>query len=387
MAQQEPTTVPIALSCTNSATITLPWFVQRTEYNPAPAIFKPLLNGKESFGAVYDAIENATASVDYICWAFQPSMYFKRDGGKSLRIGDLLIKVAQQKGVKVRILCWIDPFLLSQLSEQNVPEYSVFRPANTAKKPIEDDAEIEYDRRWFEHARRSASPNPAPAAQWSVDGPWPSSLRDIGIEFETRGFSLWTRLGITVRHAWAKLCGEPGITLRSILGYAAEPSHHQKAALIDYEAPERAVGFIMGHNTLDGYWDDNEHRYEKQAPEQGRNGLTPLQDLSTQLFGPILQYLNANFCQAWQRVRGQEELAQARKGNEKRLMPVHVQPQEPDKPPYDPIGMLMVRCQPSSKRRPAPGRCIWPPRPWKCPAPGRSVAGSGPDRVGDRGWI
>lgn len=94
MAQQSITT-PIALSCTNSATITLPWFVQKTEYNPAQATYKPLVNGEEAFGEIYDAIANAKQSVDIICWGFQPSMYFKRGiRNDTMPIGQLLAETA-----------------------------------------------------------------------------------------------------------------------------------------------------------------------------------------------------------------------------------------------------------------------------------------------------
>ena len=106
MTQQPSITVPLALSCTRSAWITLPWFVQKAEhpYRPMAATYKPLVNGDAAFAALYDAIDNATRTIDYVCWGFQPSMYFKRDGGKSLRIGDLLIRKARE-GRKVRLLC------------------------------------------------------------------------------------------------------------------------------------------------------------------------------------------------------------------------------------------------------------------------------------------
>ena len=71
---------------------------------PVPATFKALVNGEEAFGALYDKIANAQHSIDIAIWGLQPSMYFKRDG-KSLRIGDLLIKKALE-GVKVRVLVW-----------------------------------------------------------------------------------------------------------------------------------------------------------------------------------------------------------------------------------------------------------------------------------------
>ena len=97
-------TVPIATSKTTSCQLNLPWFVQCTEYVPAPATFEPLVNGERAFGSVYDAISAAKTSVEIICWGFQPSMYFKRGDTGSLCIGDLLIKKALE-GVQVRILC------------------------------------------------------------------------------------------------------------------------------------------------------------------------------------------------------------------------------------------------------------------------------------------
>ncbi|MGV3347142.1 phospholipase, partial [Enterobacteriaceae bacterium LUAb1] len=56
--------VPIALPETRQCTITPPWFVQNTEYPPALATYKPLVNGEETFAAVHHAIARATKSVD-----------------------------------------------------------------------------------------------------------------------------------------------------------------------------------------------------------------------------------------------------------------------------------------------------------------------------------
>ena len=91
--------VPIATDHTHSATLTLPWFVQRATYSPKACAFEALVNGEAAFGAIYDAIEQATTSIDIICWGFQPSMYFKRQYQQSatnLTIGQLLDKKAAQ---------------------------------------------------------------------------------------------------------------------------------------------------------------------------------------------------------------------------------------------------------------------------------------------------
>ena len=111
---------PVATVDTSQCMITSPWFVQNTEYPPAVATYKPLVNGEEAFAAVYRAIEKAQKSVDIICWGFQPSMYFIRDG-QALRIGELLCLLAE-KQVQVRILGWEAPFnTAGVVGEANLP--------------------------------------------------------------------------------------------------------------------------------------------------------------------------------------------------------------------------------------------------------------------------
>jgi phosphatidylserine/phosphatidylglycerophosphate/cardiolipin synthase-like enzyme len=118
--------------------------------------------------------------------------------------------------------------------------------------------------------------------------------------------------------------------------------------LIDYMQPEKAVGYVMGHNSTTDFWDTAEHRFEdarretlykvhpskasdqwkdavddaydyylqmqSQDPQRGpsirqrrieafcrKHGFTakPYQDVSLRVRGPILYDLNHNFCQAW----------------------------------------------------------------------------------------
>ena len=315
MTRQPPITVPIALSRTRSTVITLPWFVQKTEYRPKPANYTPLVNGHEAFGALYDAIDNATRTIDYVCWGFQPSMYFKRDGGKSLRIGDLLIRKARE-GRKVRILCWLDFAWIAQIGEQEVPGWTEGARFMTQN---EDAQQIAYDRNWYHNALLPAGGKPSGAApagsqMYTALRHDPhqmfgsQSFRDIGIELVTRDFSLHDREEIMYREKLMRGSGN-GPTSGTIGAYGAEPSHHQKMVLIDYEAPEVAVGFVMGHNTLDAYWDDDRHSYAKNAPSLGRNGATPRQDMSAIVAGPILEHLNDNFCWAWLRDAKEDLLA------------------------------------------------------------------------------
>ncbi|ABO57417.1 phospholipase [Burkholderia vietnamiensis] len=275
---------------------------------------RPTVNGKEAFGALYDAICNAKHSIDYVCWGFQPSMYFKRDGGKSLRIGDLLIQQAKQ-GVKVRILCWLDSAWVAQFSEQEAPEYNLKRFVTQN----EDTQQRAYDRNWYYCARQPRGTQrstiaPAGSKMYPqlASNAWPllgtQSLKDIGIEVVMRDFSLGDRSEIMYREALLRGSGK-GPTHTAIGAYGAEPSHHQKTVLIDYEAPALALGFVMGHNTLDAYWDDDSHSYVKKSPDRGRNGETPRQDMSARIAGPILEHLNVNFCRAWQHSTKEDLLA------------------------------------------------------------------------------
>ncbi len=100
------------------------------------------------------------------------------------------------------------------------------------------------------------------------------------------------------------------------------PSHHQKCVLIDYdyEDPSKAVGFVMGHNFLSDYWDDNNHAYsnnlrkssDKSEHKEHDGRLGPWRDISSELKGPCLVDLNRNFTEAWDR-HTKDKLTQERK--------------------------------------------------------------------------
>jgi len=316
MADPSNIVTPIALDVRPSATLCLPWFVDihpdgPAEFHPLPASYKPLVNGKEAFGALYDAILAAKRTIDIVCWGFQPSMYFKRDGSNSLRIGELLSNKGLQ-GVKVRILCWGDPLPVSQISENSMPNYSVVRGLFTQN---ENDAELEYDRDWYERARDAASPESQKLMAslnanfqrspglGSTDGQPRQFLGRqplVNIELVRRDFSLDERAEIVFRESRFRI--DKNLSEKAVvLGLGLMPTHHQKTVMIDYEVPEQAVGFVMGHNMLDAYWDDDAHGYLHRHPRFGRNGETPRQDMSAMVTGPILEHLNVNFCRAWKR--------------------------------------------------------------------------------------
>jgi phosphatidylserine/phosphatidylglycerophosphate/cardiolipin synthase-like enzyme len=330
-------TTPIALNQTGSGNVSMRWFVQKTEYYPVSATFRPLVNGEEAFGHVYDAISKAKHSVDIICWGFQPSMYFLRNG-QGVPIGTLL----EQKGaagVRVRLLCWSDPLGVSSLSENNMPGNgsvtelkqklpdSAYARFSLLSRDYQTDDERKFDEAWYWHANLNNVTRHSiltPLAMRAIEAAHSLYYRKQAfknIDFATRGFSAGNRAEIAWHTFWhgkdqqrdTRLAGQNSVSMG-----LAEPTHHQKMVLVDYEDPENAKGFVMGHNMLDQYWDTSAHSCVRKTPSTGRNGLYPWQDMSSWVTGPVLQFLNANFCEAWDDATGQN-LTEARKDLYRRL--------------------------------------------------------------------
>lgn len=291
--------VPVALQHTQQATCSLPWYVQDTEYPPAMATYQPLINGEEAFKAVHVAIAKATKTIDIICWGFQPSMYFIRDGSAP-SIGALLMAKAQD-GVEVRVLGWERPFNVAGAGgEANLPGKGPFRIADRALQSSTQD-QYAYDRYWF---ATCAAPDDMAAGL--------RAARNIPV-FVGRGFSLYERAEIAYQAKYRSLDSQ--LSLSTVGAMAVAATHHQKTVLVDYELPDSAIGFVMGHNMLDEYWDTDQHsalnrsEADKPAPDGGPRGDTPRQDISSQVSGPILKHLHDNFAFAWRKETGEDLLA------------------------------------------------------------------------------
>lgn len=296
---------PVIATSTKSklgATASMNWFLDSQESSPVAATFRPLINGKETFTTLHEKIEKAEHSIDIAIWGFQPSMHLKRDG-KSKCIGDLLIEKAKA-GVQVRILVWSIPFKIQTFSEANMgnaPGVFSGGVAGVTK------AQKQYDRNWYlarEGKLHTLDPHASQNIQKSYPHLWELSKSSYqnNLKFKTRSVESQSN-----QYEDKELPGDVKATLKIF------PSHHQKTVLIDYEVPHKAVGFVMEHNMLDNYWDDNSHISGKvSAPNQGKNVDTPLQDVSSIVSGEVLWYINRNFCQSWDKVSS-EKLGEKRK--------------------------------------------------------------------------
>lgn len=300
MSQQPPvkSTVAVQRSGNMALQFTPPWFLKDAEYSRKAATFGLLINGEEAFRAVHEAIAAAQKSVCIICWGFQPSMHFIRDG-KSPCIGELLEQKARA-GIKVRVLSWtLDPVFLkigvTGKLEPNTPGRRIL--AYKDQLAGTTDEQHEYNERWFSVYDVNA-PTATLVAQsfrrayrWATDD---ASMKNLA--FLSRGFSASDRSAIANDRYMDK-----GVSLetRGILASAA--THHQKMVMVDHESPDQAVGFVMGHNMLDWYWDTNEHSMKGRpyAPNKGPSAPLPRQDFSSRVTGPILADLYDNFQSAW----------------------------------------------------------------------------------------
>lgn len=296
---------PVIATSTKSklgATASMNWFLDSQESSPVAATFRPLINGKEAFTTLHEKIEKAEHSIDIAIWGFQPSMHLKRDG-KSKCIGDLLIEKAKA-GVQVRILVWSIPFKIQTFSEANMGNApGVFKGGVAGVT----NAQRQYDRNWYlarEGKLHTLDPHASQNIQKSYPHLWELSKSSYqnNLKFKTRSVESQSN-----QYEDKELPENAKSTLRLF------PSHHQKTVLIDYEVPHKAVGFVMEHNMLDNYWDDNSHISGKvSAPNQGKNVDTPLQDVSSIVSGEVLWYINRNFCQSWDKVSS-EKLGEKRK--------------------------------------------------------------------------
>ncbi|CAM3778910.1 phospholipase D-like domain-containing protein [Pseudomonas reidholzensis] len=303
--KQADIVVPLVLKHTRTVTCVPRWFVQESQYHPEIATFTPLINGEETFAAVHHAIANATKTIDIICWGFQPSMYFIRDGNAP-SIGELLKSKAAQ-GVRVRVLGWEMPAnVAGAAGEANLPGKSQHfgRVLLDWDRALQSSTDRQYseDIDWFK--------------DFEVAGNKAVERIAAGVPlFVSRGFSARERLSIYKEVSKGSLDRQIG--LKMIAALMGVPTHHQKSVLVDYELPQQAVGFVMGHNMLDEYWDTPAHSalnrsdYTRPAPNRGPRGYSPRQDISSQVSGPILEHLHHNFAMAWTKETG-EELLKAR---------------------------------------------------------------------------
>ncbi|MDR3087103.1 MAG: phospholipase D-like domain-containing protein [Azoarcus sp.] len=232
-------------------------------------------------------------------------------GGRELPIGELLVQKARQ-GVKVRVLGWV-----TQVAAANLAGLPFTADETTAhgralfgnRIGTSEDAQFEYDKYWFYQYDRDPGPTMTVLnahskmtdaiiqfSQRIFAGNDNESPANKKLQFYPRGFTTKERARILQR-----VNKDPTNTLIKKILLGVVPTHHQKMVLVDYESPKDHIGFVMGHNMLDEYWDIPEHSYKRHPYNAGRNGDMPREDLSSRVRGPICENLFLNFKDAWEK--------------------------------------------------------------------------------------
>jgi phosphatidylserine/phosphatidylglycerophosphate/cardiolipin synthase-like enzyme len=249
--------------------------------------------GEEGFADIAIQIAQAERTIDLICWGFDPGMELVRDNlgvwprGKTY--GELLLAAAE-RGVQVRLLVWYDE--LGVRGTNNMPgiSYAALKGFGAkGLKPVDVTPQGALDRvidQWCAQAPESLDTvkklvknrqfkiishiaRQEYCARWynaafnSSEGAWKN------IVVRTRGGD-----ADDIKRSLQTEPNQPGnLTTGEFeqMGMKYIGTHHQKTILIDYthDHGSKAVGYVMGLNSVTDYWDTALHKLEDPRREQG----------------------------------------------------------------------------------------------------------------------
>jgi len=324
------------VSC--KATSTIQWFAE--DKNKKGNVTHPITHnnkltvhicGKTGFAAIAKDIREAKKSIDLVCWGFDPGMELERNGymwPRAETYGDLLI-AAGRRGVRVRLLIWYS--WIGGKKQKHMPGHTHDKnPWRTQEGDLEAQklngkASLQLIR---EHARENRHKK-----EWNISGDklaamareeYCCSWYKAAFKNQLQGISIRLRDGDCDKNqaSLGRELNKPDFSENYLMEHHG--THHQKPILIDfaYNNGEKAVGYVMGLNSLTGYWDTEEHAVENPLREQGgaktlkeeTQGVKDLHDFETQKpyrdyacridGGRALIPLHENFEGAWERAGG-----------------------------------------------------------------------------------
>ncbi|WP_322044367.1 phospholipase D-like domain-containing protein [Paraburkholderia sp. J67] len=337
---QNPVDVAIA-EAGREAQGSLQWLLEKKTCPDAPDItegndLKLFICGEQGFAQLSEDLLAAKATVDIICWGFDPGMELERGSGgwsRGMTYGRLLEYLAEQ-GVRVRLLLWFDP--VASRKQNSMPGYTDV-PVNGFLSPVQwkvqgDDPynnkeRHEWCKAWWQRQGVKNDRVLATRVQY------PFNLQIVLRNIESQDVKALLAADIKEEDppdsSWLNPVDEAGL----LWNY---PTHHQKPVLIDYahEGGSKAVGFVMGLNSVTDFWDTAEHPIETDRRESGAKStrkdetdhehksdfgagnqddaqklamihgadytsLRPYQDYACRVVGPALKRLHQNFEKSW----------------------------------------------------------------------------------------
>jgi phosphatidylserine/phosphatidylglycerophosphate/cardiolipin synthase-like enzyme len=275
-----------------TATATTQWFAEKlnAKNNPTHPITHNnklcfFVCGQEGFAAIAEDIKSATESIDLCCWGFDPGMELTRGKGNTWprgdTFGDLLI-AAGKRFVKVRLLVWFDA--MGCAAARNMPGHSHGthpRLANSSAADLSAKHSLALGRaalnkpqpfrKGQNNAPLQADEIPLLAREEYCHSWYQAALHGLlqGIEVRKRnGGAAHIKASLKTERDQPAALTE-GELERS--GLVHMGTHHQKPILIDFafENGRKAVGYVMGLNSVTDYWDTTEHKLEDPRREQG----------------------------------------------------------------------------------------------------------------------
>ncbi|SFL88113.1 phospholipase D-like domain-containing protein [Variovorax sp. OV329] len=308
---QHPITIPIPED-KRTATGAVQWFLEKNEDSKvAPVRYRNELDvyicGEDAFRQIAGDIRSARASVEIICWGFDPAMELTRERQETwprgVTWGELLRDVAAGKfngghPVQVRLLAWYGFIGSTMLGANNMPGYSHDRRSTSqTNRPLNPDDWTEGLVFMPQDKRKEFN------ARWYQDA-FVGAIDHLAIRTRDNSRS-------AVQKSLADEAGKRGAVEN--LGLSGLPTDHQKTILIDYEheGGSHAVGYVMGLNSVTDYWDTQKHLFNDPRRGQpwegagdGAPGLKPYQDYACRIRGGALVEVSRNFTSAWNRASG-----------------------------------------------------------------------------------
>jgi phospholipase D1/2 len=284
-----------------------------------------MICGQEGFASIAKDLSEAQETVDLICWGFDPGMELVRKPGKWKRgetYGELLERITTRKDkpVTVRLLIWYDP--VASAKQNNMPGYTDQGSWNPLAKTVGGSSpynDVGRDKDcvawWARNLPNGSGSGKNPRLQ--------IVLRSIDKKDVQQAL---TSEEDKPAYQWGSPVDETGL----LEGY---PTHHQKPVLIDYayDGGSKAVGYVMGLNSVTDFWDTTEHTLDDPLRETWSNARTgderkhetatqklastatyrhtkPYQDYACRVVGPALQQLHENFVNGWNAFAGKLRL-------------------------------------------------------------------------------
>jgi phosphatidylserine/phosphatidylglycerophosphate/cardiolipin synthase-like enzyme len=335
---------------TGSARCTVQWLQENL--NRHGAVTHPISHnnkltfficGAEGFKDIAEQIAKAVDTIDIIFWGFDPGIELERTGDRWPRgetYGDLLV-AAGKRGVQVRLLVWYDPTAKGPAHPYNMPGYghdtvswyagSLKADEINAKKSVAMLQAYMAEQK-LPTAKRKRTPVWTPLLP-RTENEIPLCARrqycsywyQAAFKGEFKGIAIKTRKGSSSDIADNLSCATKGQRVgatptgpeRLVMVHGG--SHHQKPILIDYDYNdgEKAVGYVMGLNSVTDYWDTAEHKLDDPLREQGGEKaakeciqqvkdagfrtLKPMRDYACRIDrGGTLVALYKNFTAAWE---------------------------------------------------------------------------------------